>query len=157
MLLAIDPLQERVHRELMRLYMVVEQPLAALKQFETCSQVLRIELNTEPDIKTVKLAEEITQHVSLTSTQNASQKITSPHLTEASEEISPQFLPLIGREEERSVLLDHASRMFNREGGLVMVEVEAGLPTDTLEALAIAPDGGVWFGTQNKSIVRFGL
>ena len=50
--LALDPLQEAVHRTLMRLYARQGRRGAALKQYQTCAEVLKRELGAEPEIET---------------------------------------------------------------------------------------------------------
>ena len=47
-LLALDPLQEDVHRELMRCYVASGQRPLALEQFQLCRRTLRRELEIEP-------------------------------------------------------------------------------------------------------------
>ncbi|MFC2077574.1 BTAD domain-containing putative transcriptional regulator [Candidatus Bipolaricaulota bacterium] len=47
-LLALDPLQEDVHREMMRCHVAAGQRARALAQYERCRGVLRSELNIEP-------------------------------------------------------------------------------------------------------------
>ncbi|MCZ7665980.1 MAG: hypothetical protein M5U34_01420 [Chloroflexi bacterium] len=54
-LLAIDPLQEAVHRQLMALYAQTDQRPAALVQYETCVHILDEELGVEPDEETTAL------------------------------------------------------------------------------------------------------
>ncbi len=51
-LLAMDPLQEQVHRTLMRLHLRQGERALALKQYESCRQVLLRELGIEPDDET---------------------------------------------------------------------------------------------------------
>ena len=58
-LLAIDPLQEQVHRSLMRLYVERGDRNMALKQFHACRDVLKNELGVEPDTETQMLRSEI--------------------------------------------------------------------------------------------------
>ena len=48
--LTLDPLQERAHRALMRLYVRQGRRSAALKQFHALSELLVRELNTEPEV-----------------------------------------------------------------------------------------------------------
>lgn len=57
--LRIEPLQEAVHRTLMRLYMQRGDLLAALQQYETCSKLLKRELRVDPDGETRKLHAQI--------------------------------------------------------------------------------------------------
>lgn len=59
--LRIDPLQESMHRTLMRLYMQGGDLLNALQQYDTCAKILRRELDVEPDAQTKALEQEIIQ------------------------------------------------------------------------------------------------
>lgn len=59
--LRIDPLQEPVHRALMRLYLQSGDVVNALQQFETCARTLKRELRIEPDADTRALHREILQ------------------------------------------------------------------------------------------------
>ena len=54
-LLSLDPLRESAHRILMRAYAVQGRHASALKQFETCRDILKRELGVEPEPKTVAL------------------------------------------------------------------------------------------------------
>lgn len=56
-LLAIDPLQEDVHRTLMRIHLAEGRRASALHQFETCRDLLERELQIEPEAETRALAE----------------------------------------------------------------------------------------------------
>jgi DNA-binding SARP family transcriptional activator/TolB-like protein len=58
-LLVIDPLQERVHRSLMRALSHQERFESALQQYKTCQDLLRKELDIAPGDETVSLREEI--------------------------------------------------------------------------------------------------
>lgn len=58
-LLALDPLQESVHRHLMRLYAAQGRPASALKRYELCARTLRDELGVEPEAETTELYGEI--------------------------------------------------------------------------------------------------
>jgi len=53
--LRIDPLQEPMHRTLMKLYIETGDLGNAIQQYDTCSKVLRRELQIEPDAETRKL------------------------------------------------------------------------------------------------------
>ena len=57
--LALDRMNERAHRHLMRLYAGKGQNLAALRQFDECTRILREELHAEPDQTTLGLCEDI--------------------------------------------------------------------------------------------------
>ena len=58
-LLALDPLREPTHRALMRLYDSKGERTLALKQYQTCRDVLAAELGLSPEIETEELAEGI--------------------------------------------------------------------------------------------------
>ena len=57
--LSIDPLDEAVHRLLMRLYSLAGQRAAALRQYKKCTSVLEKEFGVAPDQDTEKLHKEI--------------------------------------------------------------------------------------------------
>jgi DNA-binding SARP family transcriptional activator len=58
-LLALDPLQEPVHRSLMRLYVRQGRRGAALKQYQLCVNTLQRELGTAPEAETRALYQEL--------------------------------------------------------------------------------------------------
>lgn len=58
-LLALDELNEAVHRMLMQLYAAADQPNAALRQFATCRRILRQELAVDPSQETIALYSEL--------------------------------------------------------------------------------------------------
>ncbi len=58
-LVALDPLEEASHRELMRLYAAAGERAAALRQYRECCRILREELGAEPQEETRALYAEI--------------------------------------------------------------------------------------------------
>src|SRR5262249_36468944 len=58
-LLVLDPLQEPVHRAVMRLYARLGRREAALRQYQLCTEVLKRELNTPPEEETTQLYQQI--------------------------------------------------------------------------------------------------
>src|SRR5213078_1752665 len=58
-LIALDPLQEGVHRALMRLYAAAGRRDAALRQYQVCVDTLQRELGTEPEADTRRLYQEV--------------------------------------------------------------------------------------------------
>lgn len=58
-LLALDPLQEDVHRTLMQLYAKQGRHAAALRQFQVCRSLLARELGVQPQPQTVQLRDAI--------------------------------------------------------------------------------------------------
>ncbi len=63
-LLALDPLQEAVHRTLIRLYAGKGDRALALKQYQACCDVFRVELGLKPEAETERLLDEIRAGVS---------------------------------------------------------------------------------------------
>jgi DNA-binding SARP family transcriptional activator len=59
--LRVDPLQESMHRTLMRLYQQSGDLLNALQQYDACARILRRELDVEPDAETRSLQQEIVE------------------------------------------------------------------------------------------------
>ncbi len=58
-LVGLDPLREDAHRSLMRIYQRVGRRADALKQYRLCVDILRRELNVEPEAATTRLYLEI--------------------------------------------------------------------------------------------------
>jgi predicted ATPase/DNA-binding SARP family transcriptional activator len=58
-ILGLDPLQEPVHRMLMRLYAELGRRGAALRQYQLCVAVLRRDLRIQPEADTTRLYKEI--------------------------------------------------------------------------------------------------
>jgi predicted ATPase/DNA-binding SARP family transcriptional activator len=57
--LTVDPLREEPHRDLMKLYVAVGQPSAALQQYRQLEQILRTDLNARPSAATQQVLQEI--------------------------------------------------------------------------------------------------
>jgi len=75
--LRLDPLQEPMHRTLMRLYIRSGDLANALQQFDACARVLRRELNVEPDAETKALQQEVAQLRKRRSTSAESEQLDS--------------------------------------------------------------------------------
>lgn len=58
-LITLDPLNESAHRQLMEVYLQAGQHSAALKQYQACEQILRKELNLDPQPETRALYKKI--------------------------------------------------------------------------------------------------
>ena len=72
-LAALDPLQEPVHRTLMRLYTQLGRRGAALRQYQLCVAALQRELRAEPDDETRALYQQILKR------QPAHPSVPAPH------------------------------------------------------------------------------
>ncbi len=57
--LALDPLNEATHRQLMRVYEQAGQHAAALRQYQECARILQEELGAEPQPETTALFERL--------------------------------------------------------------------------------------------------
>jgi predicted ATPase/DNA-binding SARP family transcriptional activator len=68
---AIDPLREEAHYELIRLYAAAGQPTAALRQYAELERLLREEFEDAPTDATRELARRISHQLSVTSEQLA--------------------------------------------------------------------------------------
>ncbi|MBN1137829.1 MAG: AAA family ATPase, partial [Anaerolineae bacterium] len=130
-----DPWREEAHREAMRLYHLLGRDEDALKQFETCRQILAQELDAEPSPESVVLAREIGQHsddhlvIDLPAM--------APPALLALDSAEARELPLVGREAERNALLAHVEGLMRGRGGVVLVEGEAGVgKTRLLQTIA---------------------
>ncbi|HEU4520837.1 MAG TPA: response regulator [Thermoanaerobaculia bacterium] len=69
--LRIDPLQESVHRTLMRLYMDSGDLVNALQQYDVLAKTLKRELQVEPDAESKRLFQQIAQLRAKRSTEPA--------------------------------------------------------------------------------------
>ena len=96
-----DPLNEPVQRELIRLYIMLGQSARAIQHFEAYRHKLRTHIGIEPDPETVAIIKQI-KHRRI---QNTVAYI-PPSVTDTSSFANRQ-LPLIGREQERHLILDH--------------------------------------------------
>ncbi len=127
-LLALDPLQENVHRTLMRLYARQGRRGAALRQYEVCVGALQRELGTMPEAETRQVYRELltwpaglqdarADHCSL-SAQKAGPP--PPDLPEAE-------TPLFGRETELARLRQLLDEAVRGHGHVATVVGEAGV------------------------------
>ncbi len=112
-LLAIDPLSERAHRQLMRLYAQSGRRTRALAQFEELRNLLNQELGVEPLAETTALYQSILVE-------------DLPEEEEDEEPIGP-LIPLAGRSEELAELQAAWQKVLDDGARLVLVTGEAGV------------------------------
>lgn len=157
--LPLDPLCEKSYRLLMRLYGALGRPDAARQQFQTLTQLLRVEMNAAPSAETRDLAARLDAP--------ATEQQASPPATLPSAPDKPRFLPsedapaghapadslpvtftrFFGRAEERerltALLADPQTRLVTLTGpggnGKTRLAVEAA------RGLGGPFPGGVWF------------
>jgi predicted ATPase/DNA-binding SARP family transcriptional activator len=117
--LALDPLHEPTHRELMALYAWDGQRAAALRQYGECAAVLKKELGVAPEAETTRLFESIraNQLPALPAEDPSPQPATAqePH-----DNLPPQPTSLVGRDAElaeiAALLKDPACRLLTLVG-----------------------------------------
>ena len=147
--LAIDPLQERFHRLVMRLHERAGDRAAALAHYRAASQLLWSELGVEPDPTTQRLYRDILA---------ASGQQPQAALTRASRDLpqraarqievedrparrQPPF-PLVGRHAQLAQLLSAADEVAAGRGKLIVVDGEEGIGKSRLvEELLWLTDG----------------
>ena len=64
--LSLDPLRETAHRALIRLYADMGDRALALKQYQSCSDILNAELGVRPEARTQRLYQELRQECGAT-------------------------------------------------------------------------------------------
>lgn len=134
-----DPLREEAHREVMRLCFLLGRNNEALQQYERCEAVLQEELGALPDAETRSLYDHI-----------AAQRATQHHPA-ADQRPARLFeargrIPLVGRDAERRAVVARMERAIAGDGGLVLIEGEAGVgKTRLLEEIA---EDAHWRGMQ---------
>jgi adenylate cyclase len=136
-LLALDPLQELVHRALMRLYHQLGRRAAALRQYQVCVGVLQRELGVEPEAATRQLYQEILRQRRVPAPSVDSPETVPDTSLDASralhETLAPE-LSLIGRAAEMHRLRDALDRVSAGHGHMVAVLGEAGIGKSRLVA-----------------------
>ena len=104
-LISLDPLNESAHRQLMEVYLQAGQHTAALKQYQTCEQILRKELGIDPQPETLALYKKIRKHeIKPANTTHPVQAKTPKH------NLPLQLTTFIGREKER----DEVCNLLNK-------------------------------------------
>src|SRR5215216_6266311 len=98
-LIALDPLNEASHRQLMQVYIQAGQHSAALKQYQACEQILRKELGLDPQHETRDLYKKIRKR-EITPVQVEKQKEKSTPL----HNLPLQLSSFIGREKEQKTI-----------------------------------------------------
>jgi DNA-binding SARP family transcriptional activator len=112
-LLALDPLQEAVHRALMRLYAQLGRRDTALRQYQECVEVLQRDLAVEPEAETKELYQEILR-----------QRPLGPAAPPAVAASGP---PLVGRDHEMGRLRERLADAWEGRGSVAAVLGEAGI------------------------------
>jgi hypothetical protein len=128
--LALDPLDEPAHRQLMQLYAASGQHAAALRQYQDCARLLDKELGVQPMDETVRLYKTIKEQRSLGAAESVPGQFTQMKLAASAASVaparSPGTLPLVGRAKE----LAGMQKLYNEmrdDGYFLILEGEAGI------------------------------
>ncbi len=136
-ILELDPMQEVVHRALMRLYRDLGRRGAALRQYQQCVAVLQRELGVEPDEDTQRVYREIvrtpTGASSSIETRGIDAKMPRAHPTTVTAAPAGET-PLVGRETELGQLRAALESAAAGAGRMLIVSGEAGAGKSRLVA-----------------------
>jgi DNA-binding SARP family transcriptional activator len=140
-LAALDPLQEAVHRTLMRLYAQLGRRGAALRQYEHCVAILRRELGIEPETETKQLYQHLLRARPVARAEGP--VAPGPAGSPDGDASLPSGLPatdtpLIARTREVAGLRARLEGARSGRGGVVAVEGEAGIGKSRLLAEVVA-------------------
>jgi tetratricopeptide (TPR) repeat protein len=139
-----DPMQESVHRRLMRLYAQMGTPDQAIRQFHVCKEVLRRELELDPHRETLSLFQEILgnrvpEHgLTPDPDDSVAARIQQhvPSVPDALEEPATRR-PFVGRERVLRHLCAQLARGTDRQACMMLVTGEPGVgKTRLLEEFA---------------------
>src|SRR6266498_1286400 len=100
-LIALDPLNEASHRQLMEVYIHAGQHSAALEQYQTCEQILRKELGLDPQPETLALYKRIRKREI-----KPAQIVKSTETTTPKHNLPSQLSSFIGREKEQTEIMN---------------------------------------------------
>jgi predicted ATPase/DNA-binding SARP family transcriptional activator len=129
--LALDRLRESPHRQLMLLYALSGQQAAAIRQFDECKQLLKKELDADPEPETLQLHEAIKKdrvHKAWGSSQSKAGQVTGREPGKSSTTKREQSVhnlpanpaPFIGRKKELDeigrILMEPACRLLTLLG-----------------------------------------
>ena len=133
----ITPLRETAHREIMRLEFLLGRSPEALKQYELCRSILAQELGEEPDRETQDLYVEIAADRD----EDLQSSVGRGNLPLFDVE---RETPFVGRDSERSKLVERLEATLRGQGGVVLIEGEPGVGKSRL--LLEVSDDARWRG-----------
>jgi len=162
-LLTLDPLQESVHRTLMRLYAALGRRGTALRQYQQCVNVLQRDLGVEPEAETKQLYQEILRQRPLRGTV-IEPAVASPSVpaTVVTSRAPVDQIPLIGRAVELEQLRGALNQAYVGQGSVVAVLGEAGIGKTRLvdELIGAAEEQGarvlVGRSYESEQVLPFG-
>jgi len=123
--LALDNLNEPVHRELMRLYVLAGRRHEALRQYKICAETLETELGASPDPETEALYRQIVGgDVAPPPTVAPKPAWLPPALIAVEVE---QGAPLVGRETELEAIRAKINTGWQGQGGTILLAGSSGV------------------------------
>jgi DNA-binding SARP family transcriptional activator/predicted ATPase len=125
-ILGMDPLQEAVHRAVMRLLLKQGRRAAALQQYQVCVNALQHELAVEPEEETRELYREILRAGSHTPRRPGAVATPPPAVLFAGGARAAET-PIVGREPELERLQGSLRRMLDAGGNVVLISGGAGI------------------------------
>ena len=132
-----DPMREEAHQRVMRLAVLLGRHTDAIRQYELCRRILDEELGEPPSLVTRQIYE------ATVAERETGHPIRGMGLGVPLFEPAGQ-VPFVGREQERSVLLQRLDTALDGHGGLVLLEGEAGVGKTRL--LAEVVEDAHWRG-----------
>lgn len=172
-LLRLDPTQEPIQRTLMRLYFSRGRRGAALRQYQECVEVLKRELNTEPEEETRALyshllragtaaAEDVLLEArdAHARERREAKRRAGPWATIA-EAAARGTAPMLGRETEVARLYEALDQIWQGRGRVIVVTGESGIGKSRLVAEVageMAARGGrvlVGHGYESERVLAF--
>jgi DNA-binding SARP family transcriptional activator len=127
-LLSLDPLREAAHRSLMQLLTSSGRWGAALRQYQLCVDVLRRELDVDPEPETQALYREVLRRRPASGS--------TPRSGDSGGE--PAAAPFVGRRAELETLIDEVTAAIAGRGRNVLVAGAAGIGKTRLLEMLIA-------------------
>jgi predicted ATPase len=137
-LIAVEPLHEVAHRELMRLYHLLGRDAEAVVQYQRCRDLLREALDVSPAPETEMLYR-VLQRRGTPAAMTSLSHLPAPARSALPDLNAP---PLVGRDAERAALLGHLERAAQGRGALLLLEGEPGIGKSRLIEELIA--GARW-------------
>jgi len=146
-LLARDPLDEPVHRALMKAYVLTGRRHEALRQYKVCADALDTSLGITPDPQTTSLYEQILQGEIVARTDTAPKtSSTGPTIP-----LIPNSIELekdsafVGRQDELDLLVQSIEKVQNGDGNVILLAGDTGVGKTRLayEALQRAASSGL--------------
>lgn len=142
-LIALDPINEAAHSQLMQLYVLTDQHTAAIQQYQTLQKLLRKELNVDPQPETRELYKKIRRgEIKPVSVEK---KMVRMEKTAPKQNLPVHLTTFIGRERER----DEICRLIAQNRLVTLIGVggigKTRLSLQTGQHLLNHYPNGVWF------------